>query len=99
QHATIELLANGLRGADSSRNGTMVGQDLLIWQAGEAPYGTPIRVGDALIWIARGGFDPRTGRDASPSGSSEVEISEVQELIPDEESGERKVYLPSNVAA
>jgi pilus assembly protein CpaF len=97
QHATIEMLPNGVRVTDSSRNGTMLGQDLLIAQSGEAPYGTPIRVADTLIFVARGGFDP-TGRDASPSDSDIAEISDVQEIAQGEETGKRKVYLPSNLA-
>ena len=57
-HATVEILDDGLRVVDSSRNGTVVGEELLLGKSGDAPFGTPIRVGEAFIWVARGGFEP-----------------------------------------
>jgi pilus assembly protein CpaF len=65
QHATIEILDDCIRVADSSRNGTMLGDDLLIGKRAAAAFGTRIRVGETCIWIARGNGERRP--DETPS--------------------------------
>jgi pilus assembly protein CpaF len=76
-HATIEILDDRIRVADSSRNGTMLGEDLLIGQSGDAAFGTPIRVGEACIWVGRGGSDGAPSSAPPAPASAATEPSEV----------------------
>jgi pilus assembly protein CpaF len=81
-HASVEILGDGIRVSDSSTNGTLVGEALLLGQSGDAPFGTPIGVGEALIWVVRGGF----GREPSPQSSTLLpprpEGSDIRERPP-----------------
>jgi pilus assembly protein CpaF len=76
-HATIEILADRIRVADSSRNGTMLGEDLLIGQSGDAAFDTPIRVGEACIWVSRGSSDAARASVPSTPAPAAAEPSDV----------------------
>ena len=65
RHAVVDLLAGGLRVADSSSNGTRAAGRLLRGDAVEVPYGSPIRIGTTQVRITLA-VAPAAGMPAMP---------------------------------
>ncbi|MBK6691928.1 MAG: Flp pilus assembly complex ATPase component TadA [Myxococcales bacterium] len=68
QHAVLELTPDGLRVEDVSTNGTMAGETLLRREAAVVPYGTPISLGEFVLF-ARMTDRPATSGQVVPSGN------------------------------
>jgi pilus assembly protein CpaF len=65
RHAVVDLLAGGLRVADSSSNGTRAAGRLLRGDATEVPYGAPIQIGSTQVRITLAAL-PAAGSPAPP---------------------------------